>query len=423
LVVQVVDDDGQTLDAEYAVETDGSHLALIMESRSGMSGARPPRNPDYNQALKLLLQRLGQLSAVLADALVDSRHVRDLGLPDADRRLIQAPIRLALEPDMEAVRRRMGTAQAKIAQAPDATKGGNATKRIRLRLQVPGYQPGDARRLAATLAAPAPTMAPIFVLAWHPQHYQWEKRGYAEAIEVTAAGGTWPENWTVGVRRGGIRPGDRAVLYRQYRDRGLVASGTFTSGIAVGDHWDGSGRQARYGEIDWDTVLDYEDRLPLEELRTRVPEVKWDHIQGSGIEVETAALRKLSDLWQQHISQIIFRSPDQPRALAGQAFPEGALSRVEVNRYERDPRARRKCLEHWGYSCAVCDFSFEERYGTLGRSFIHVHHLRELSQVPSGYKVDPVNDLRPVCPNCHAMIHRGPGPALAVEELRRQLRR
>ena len=150
---------------------------------------------------------------------------------------------------------------------------------------------------------------------------------------------------------------------------------------------------------------------------------KWDHIQGSGIEVETAAVRKLSDLWQQHISQIIFRSPDQPRALAGQAFPEGALSRVEVNRYERDPRARRQCLEHWGYSCAVCDFSFEERYGTLGRNFIHVHHLRELSQVPPGYKVDPVNDLRPVCPNCHAMIHRGPGPALAVEELRRQLRR
>jgi 5-methylcytosine-specific restriction enzyme A len=95
---------------------------------------------------------------------------------------------------------------------------------------------------------------------------------------------------------------------------------------------------------------------------------------------------------------------------------------VEVNRYERDQRARRRCLQHWGYRCAVCDLSFEERYGTLGRTFIHVHHLLELSQVPPGYKVDPVNDLRPVCPNCHAMIHRGPGPALAVDELRRQLR-
>jgi hypothetical protein len=41
--------------------------------------------------------------------------------------------------------------------------------------------------------------------------------------------------------------------------------------------------------------------------------------------------------------------------------------------------------------------------------------------VPPGYKVDPVNDLWPVCPNCHAMIHRGPGPALTVEELQRLL--
>ena len=56
-------------------------------------------------------------------------------MPEADRRLIDAPIHLALEPDMEALRRRLGTVQAKIGQAPDATKGGNATKRIRLRLE------------------------------------------------------------------------------------------------------------------------------------------------------------------------------------------------------------------------------------------------------------------------------------------------
>ena len=114
-----------------------------------------PRNPDYNRALTILLARLGMLNAVLVDALVDSRHTQDLGLPEADRRLIQAPIRLALEPDADALRRRLGTAQAKIAQAPDATKGGNSTKRIRLRVDVPGFQPGDAARLAQTLAAPA----------------------------------------------------------------------------------------------------------------------------------------------------------------------------------------------------------------------------------------------------------------------------
>jgi hypothetical protein len=152
--VHPVDDRGRAMDAEYLVEADGGHLALIMESRSGSSGTRAPRNPDYNHALGVLLARLGMLNALLVDALVDSRHTQDLDLPEADRRLIQAPIRLALEPDPDALRRRLCTAQAKIAQAPDATKGGNSTKRIRLRVDVPGFQPRDAARLAQTLAAP-----------------------------------------------------------------------------------------------------------------------------------------------------------------------------------------------------------------------------------------------------------------------------
>jgi 5-methylcytosine-specific restriction protein A len=393
-----------------------------MYSRSGRSGSRSPRNPDYNKALTVLLTRLAQLDAVLVDALVDSRRTQELGLPEARRQLIPAPVRLAEIPDMEALRRRMGTAQAKIGQAPDATKGGNATKRIRLRLEVPGHQPSDAAALEDALAAPVDRPA-AFILAWHPMHYLWPEHGYDQAIQVTAAGRPWPERWTVGVRTGGISPGDRAFIYRQYQDRGIVASGVFASGVETGPHWDGSGRLARYGQVVWDIVLDYEDRLPVEHLRAEVPEVKWDHIQGSGIAVPPPAVRKLHDLWAHHTSTVLFRSPDEPRGLDGQAFPEGALSRVEVNRYERDPRARKACLNHWGYRCAACDFSFEERYGELGKDFIHVHHTIELSRVPPGYHVDPINDLRPVCPNCHAMIHRGTGPALAIDEIRRQLYR
>jgi 5-methylcytosine-specific restriction enzyme A len=73
------------------------------------------------------------------------------------------------------------------------------------------------------------------------------------------------------------------------------------------------------------------------------------------------------------------------------------------------------------YRCAACAFSFEERYGPLGRDYIHVHHTIELSTVPRGYHVNPITDLIPLCPNCHAMIHRGTGPALTVHELKLQL--
>lgn len=154
MTMQPADDQGRALDADYLVEPDGRHLALTLGSRSGMSGSRPPRNPDYNRALTVLLARLGMLDAVLVDALVDSRDTQQLGAPEADRRLIKVPIRLAAEPDIDALRRRMGTAQARIAQAPDATKGGNSTQRIRLRLDVPVYGPADAARLGVVLAAP-----------------------------------------------------------------------------------------------------------------------------------------------------------------------------------------------------------------------------------------------------------------------------
>ena len=102
----------------------------------------------------MLLERLARLDATLVDALVDSRKTQALGIPEAERRLITEPVQLALVADMEALRVRMGTAQAKIAQEPDATKGGNSTKRVRLRLDVPGYGPDQTQRIADILSVP-----------------------------------------------------------------------------------------------------------------------------------------------------------------------------------------------------------------------------------------------------------------------------
>lgn len=99
---------------------------------------------------------------------------------------------------------------------------------------------------------------------------------------------------------------------------------------------------------------------------------------------------------------------------------EGARRTVQVNVYERDPNARRMCLARWGTTCVICDFDFAERYGELGQGFIHVHHLKPLGEVREGYHLDPVADLRPVCPNCHAMLHRRK-PALSIDEVRRMI--
>lgn len=85
---------------------------------------------------------------------------------------------------------------------------------------------------------------------------------------------------------------------------------------------------------------------------------------------------------------------------------EGAGIDVRVNRYERSSIARKKCIEYHGTDCIVCGFSFGDFYGDFAKDFIHVHHLVPLSAINNEYKVDYKNDLVPVCPNCHAMLHK-----------------
>ncbi|WP_270404212.1 HNH endonuclease [Candidatus Collinsella stercoripullorum] len=105
-----------------------------------------------------------------------------------------------------------------------------------------------------------------------------------------------------------------------------------------------------------------------------------------------------------------------------ETFSEGHCRTVSVNKYERNPAARRKCIEHYGTSCLICGLDLGERYGEYARGFIHVHHLRALHQIAKEYEVDPINDLIPVCPNCHAMIHRlSGGEEMGTEELRKHL--
>jgi 5-methylcytosine-specific restriction protein A len=44
-------------------------------------------------------------------------------------------------------------------------------------------------------------------------------------------------------------------------------------------------------------------------------------------------------------------------------------------------------------------------YGAIAETLIHVHHVKPISEVGESYMVDPISDLIPVCPNCHAVIH------------------
>lgn len=110
--------------------------------------------------------------------------------------------------------------------------------------------------------------------------------------------------------------------------------------------------------------------------------------------------------------------PDEAN-MESKTFPEGAKQTVVVNKYERNPAARAKCLAIHGMRCKICEMSFAETYGYFAKDFIHVHHLTPLHQISESYEVNAETDLIPVCPNCHAMLHKTEnGLPMTVERLK-----
>ena len=96
---------------------------------------------------------------------------------------------------------------------------------------------------------------------------------------------------------------------------------------------------------------------------------------------------------------------------------EGGSRLITSRRYERNRINRELCLAANGHSCKICGFDFEKVYGDLGSRFIHVHHIVPVSEMKEEYLLNPRTDLIPVCPNCHAMLHRE-DPPLTPEQLK-----
>ena len=94
---------------------------------------------------------------------------------------------------------------------------------------------------------------------------------------------------------------------------------------------------------------------------------------------------------------------------------EGEQETITTTKYERNPQARAACLAYHGYNCKVCGMSFEKTYGAEFKDIIEVHHIVPLNQIGESYVVDPVNDLIPVCPNCHAAIHSKNGSLIMIK--------
>lgn len=257
-----------------------------------------------------------------------------------------------------------------------------------------------------------------FLLTWNPRRFPWNT--LSEDVAQVQATGIFEGSWSCGGTRR-IRTGDRVFLIRLGKESpGLVGSGWAASSPYPSEHWedqsDTGGPVAWYIEVDWDVLSEQ----PLIERRhldlPPFDAVHWS-AQGSGISIRSDIAEALEELWAAETGISIGARPDEqhlPR------FEEGGIRRVTVNRYERDGRARNACIQHYGLSCAVCDEAMQDRYGPVAADLIHVHHLNPLSEGKKTSGVDAVRDLRPVCPNCHAIIHLRT-PPFAIDEVRNML--
>jgi len=142
-------------------------------------------------------------------------------------------------------------------------------------------------------------------------------------------------------------------------------------------------------------------------------------MKGFTPEISEKKILRIGKQWYAGDSQIDSKFAEE--ITRPEIYTEGTKKTITVNSYERSPKARAACIAHHGLKCSVCTMNFESRYGELGKGFIHVHHIVPIGSIKEEYKIDPIKDLMPVCPNCHAMIHQTE-PPLSIAELKKYIK-
>lgn len=132
--------------------------------------------------------------------------------------------------------------------------------------------------------------------------------------------------------------------------------------------------------------------------------------------IDQTHIEAMKQKWNELVASYDFSIAEEVNE-SDEKFYEGSVHAIIVNAYERNPEARLKCISHYGSKCFVCGFDFEKVYGEAGQGIIHVHHLTPLASIGKEYQVDPIKDMRPICPNCHVVIHKKQ-PPLGIEKVR-----
>ena len=113
-----------------------------------------------------------------------------------------------------------------------------------------------------------------------------------------------------------------------------------------------------------------------------------------------------------------------------EVITEGEETFVVTKSLQRSKRLRNAAISHFTHdgviSCDCCGFVFESFYGKkYGVSCIEIHHIKPIFEY-EGQGVEQtienaIENLLPVCPNCHRVIHRYHITKMQLPDFKKQI--
>lgn len=251
---------------------------------------------------------------------------------------------------------------------------------------------------------------PTYLLTWNPEKWSWDDLD--DVLNRVNNGQTVLESWSCASKK--PAKGDRVFLLKQGRDiRGIMASGRVTKTEYIGHHYNedlaAQGRTHRYIDFKLEHLLDPQEGnlLFTSDLQRLLPDGPANFCpQCSGVSVESSTAKKLEILWAQHLKEI--KSDAELWAFEGEEKRYFTLHRKRESSLREAKIAEVMAKNNGNLECEVarCGFNFARVYGEVGLRYAQVHHTVPLAQV-DGTRETRLKDLKVVCANCHAMIHRG----------------
>jgi len=108
---------------------------------------------------------------------------------------------------------------------------------------------------------------------------------------------------------------------------------------------------------------------------------------------------------------------------------EGVKKLVETKVYKRSLTLRKIAIDYYTKNddilCDTCNFSFNNFYGNIGKGYIEIHHIKPIFKYEDeelGKAIEEALDnVTPLCSNCHRMIHKNWRQPLQIDYLIEQI--